>query len=113
MFKRLIIGLVLVVFYCTPANAFFYPGSRLVEHMREYEKYQHGENFDKFGATIYMGYVAGVFDSHSHSIKTSPEITLEQVLAITAKYLKAHPDGWNDSASDLILKALMEAFPKQ
>ena len=38
-------------------------------------------------------------------------ITINQISAIVSKYLKNHPERWNESAAVLVIDALVEAFP--
>ena len=65
-----------------------------------------------------MGYITGVCDASKYflSLESSiwnRNITLGQLCAIVAKYLKAHPEKWDYSAESIILEALIEAFPKE
>ncbi len=40
-------------------------------------------------------------------------VSVNQMCAIVTKYLKIHPEKWNQCASELVIEALKEAFPKR
>lgn len=114
--RLLLVQTILIIFILTPlvhaGGAYFYDGNKLVQHMKEWEK---GEEHDKDGSFFqsgtYLGYVIGVFDASTYLFGPTVNVTAGQICAIVAKYLKANPEKWNEPASDLIIKALKEAFP--
>ncbi len=95
--------------------AFFMTGNELVEKMREYENRLAGNsNFSFFDVGSYMGYVQGIYDSTSGLVfDPFAEVTVAQVCAVVAKYLKENPEKWNQPAHLLVIEALKKAFPKK
>ncbi len=90
---------------------FFNSGNKFVEYMREYEKEERGENGAWSKAGIYIGYVAGVHDQNFRAFCKSKNVSLGQVTAIVAKYLREHPEKWDRPAFALVTAALRGAFP--
>lgn len=92
---------------------YFYSGNSLVELAREYEKddADHGKIWSSAG--LFSGYVLGVCDVTGHLYSIPEAAPGEQICAVVAKYLKEHPEKWSDAASDLVISALKEAFPKR
>ena len=95
------------------AHALFFPGTRLVELMREYEKSETGATEVLWGNVgRFEGYVLGVSDALDNVVLLE-RATPAQVTAAVAKYLKNYPERWNQSAYDLVRQALLEAFPRR
>ena len=99
----------------TQANAKFVSAKILADLAREYDKFEaknDDASINKIKLQNYYGYIAGVYDA-TESMFDSPEnITLRQVSAIVAKYVKAHRERWtDDSAAIIVIDALKEAFP--
>jgi hypothetical protein len=96
------------------AQAFFIPGTRLVELMREYEKSEAGREDVLWGNLgRFEGYIFGVCDALDNSLVFLDRATPAQVTAAVARYLKANPERWNLPAFDLVKLALLEAFPRR
>jgi hypothetical protein len=110
-----IIVLISVFFPLGHAHAdYFVVGNDLVEYMREYEKIERGDTSAMLSlASRYTGYVTGVYDATRFQYSYPPNVTRGQLCAIVAKYLKEHPERWNQPASDLVIEALKQAFPKE
>jgi hypothetical protein len=92
----------------------FITGNRLVELMREYDKYEVGispgeVNLVRVG--VFLAYVTGVYDAMSFAFSTPDGVTVGQICAIISKYLKNHPERWPVSADLLVVEALRESFP--
>lgn len=96
-------------------DAAFVTGNQLVQFMREFDKYQNGnKDADNFEIGRFTGYVIGVVDSNNESAFLIPtDTSIGQIGAIVSKYLKDHPEKWNEPASILVITALKEAFPLQ
>jgi hypothetical protein len=111
--ETLLASAVLVLF-AGQANAQIFSGNKLVEDMREVDKYDRGHpspNFVSLG--FYQGFVAGAFDAYDSAgmLCGTDQVTLGQVEAIVSRYLKAHPTKWHVPAIDLARGALLTAFP--
>ena len=89
-------------------------GNQLVENMREYENFDM-DSFDPgqvLKAAHYMGYVGGVADIlQNFGLIRAEKATHGQYFAVVAKFLKANPEKWHQSAMILVVDALLEAFP--
>lgn len=108
------IVLTTLVFVQSVQAGYFYDGNDLVKAMREYEKAESKERDTDFStAWLYRGYVIGVHDATSFMYGSRVNVGELQICAIVTKYLKAHPEKWNEPACDLIISALREAFPKK
>jgi hypothetical protein len=94
------------------AGACYITGNSLLESMRGHEKFVAGDQGDTAKALQFMGYVTGVNDTTSYMYGSMNNVSVNQMCAIATKYLKAHPEKWNECASDLVIEALKEAFPK-
>ena len=89
-------------------------GNQLVEYMREFDKAQSGSNPSWYEVGVFMGFVIGVADTLSLSNYINVEgVSIAQACAVVAKYLKANPEKWHESAVDLVAPVLREAFPKE
>jgi len=96
------------------AHALFFPGTRLVELMREYEKSEAGRTDVLWGNLgRFEGYVLGVCDALDKSLILPDSTTPAQVTAAVAKYLKDNPQRWNLPAFDLVRMAILESLPRR
>ena len=61
----------------------------------------------------FSGYVIGIHDSYEYSALfcTPSNSTRGQVLAVAAKYIKEHPEQWNQNPAQIVLASLQQAFP--
>lgn len=94
-----------------------YYGNNLVRWMQEYEKAIGGATdreakFDDAGR--FEGYVLGVYEASGNygqiKYNVTAKTTVNQILAVVIKYLKAHPEIWHKSANYLVVEALADAF---
>ena len=104
----------LVLLFPLSAHAVFFPGSRLVELMREYEKSESGKTDVLWGNVgRFEGYIMGVCDALDNSVVLLDRATPAQITAAVAKYLNANPQRWNLPAIELVKLALLDAFPRR
>lgn len=114
MKKALGFALAVIGFLSLPAHAEYATGSKLIEWSKGYDRVADGtsnlEDGDK--ALLLSGYVMSVADSYTgQGVCAAPNVSLGQLVAVSMKYIKAHPEWWNMSASKLVLLGLSEAFP--
>jgi hypothetical protein len=96
------------------AHAVFFPGTRLVELMREYEKSETGGKDVLWGNVgRFEGYIMGVCDALDNSLVLLDRATPAQITAAVAKYLNANPQRWNLPAIELVKLALLDSFPRR
>lgn len=58
-----------------------------------------------------MGYIMGVYDGNENELFFVPSgVTGHKFYNIVGKYLDNHPEEWNKSAADLVIKALQTVF---
>lgn len=64
-------------------------------------------------AARFISYVTGVHDAYEESAQfcTPSNSTRGQVIAIAAKYIKEHPEQWNQNPARIVLTSLQQAFP--
>jgi hypothetical protein len=85
----------------------FVSGNKLVELMKEHDR----NDPQAIEAGEYGVYILGVYDATRLLYNIPENTTIGQIGAVVSKYLKDHPEKWGEPASDLIIKALQEAFP--
>ena len=69
---------------------------------------------DRLDASLYLGYLQGVFDANKRILACTPdEFTGRQLKGIVTAYLKANPALWNLSGDFLVVRAVATAFPCQ
>jgi len=88
-------------------------GNDLVQLMREFDKPDTDETRNPFEIGTYEGYVTGVTDATVSMYSFDSTVTVRQICTVVARYLKQHPERWNEPASDLVISALKEAYPKK
>lgn len=93
-------------------------GSDLVQYMKAYDKQADGkplEGEDLRNATLFVHYIEGVLTTAPGGTFWGYQLpdgeTIGQVSDVVSKYLKAHPDEWTATGTQLILEALREAYP--
>jgi hypothetical protein len=65
-----------------------------------------------YEAPHFMGYVDGVVDTATGRILCFPSsVTGAQIYSIVSKYLRDHPEEWNQQADELVIRALRATFP--
>ena len=92
----------------------FKTGNSLVTLMREYEKILAGQREGGiYEAGQYRGYVSAAADAYSAAgvICLPDGGREEQVEAVVAAFLKAHPTDWHFAAIWLVRDALKEVYP--
>ena len=90
-------------------------GSNLIKGMRQDDNTAYANARPRYLGGLYEGYVLGVRDGMQVFVSYNfPRgITNGQFVAVVSKYLKAHPERWNEDAALLVINALQEAFPKK
>ncbi|TRZ50641.1 hypothetical protein D4S03_06450 [bacterium] len=108
-----LVVLLVLVFMQGQAEAQFVTGNMLIGDMHEYEKRDAKVTIVEFMQSgRYQGYVAGISDATADILwRLQKNVNMGQICAIVSKYLKNHPERWNESAAILVIAALQEAFP--
>ncbi len=108
-------GLIVIIFAFVVIGliqAQFLSGNDLVEYMRDYEQLLQKNLPDlgptSAGAGLFIGYVIGVVDATLHGIPVGT--SRQQIGAVVVKYMNNHPELWARPASELVGKAVIEAF---
>ncbi|MES1993759.1 MAG: Rap1a/Tai family immunity protein [Pseudomonadota bacterium] len=105
--KQITLLLVTLIFSGT-ASAAFTDGNELQRWMVQDET--QGGNY--FQSGLFRGYIGGVVDVGDGILFCIPTgVTRGQYVAVVAKYIKAHPEKWNQDASALVVNAMTKAFP--
>ncbi len=106
---------IMVLFIPLDSTAQFYNGNKLVEFMREHDRFDRGDqNASLLSAARFSGYVIGVYDATEGIVfATQSNVTVGQINAVVGKYLKENPEKWNQPAHLLVIEALQKAFPKK
>ncbi len=67
---------------------------------------------DTLDFAFFMGYVDGVADAaEGRSICFPKDVVKGQVVSMVSKYLREHPEEWNNSGEELVVRALRPTFP--
>ncbi|HEJ9093844.1 Rap1a/Tai family immunity protein [Serratia odorifera] len=115
MIKQAFMAVVLLVSFA--ANAGFYSGSALLSESEGYVKNKNGTATvaQALDGGMFMGYVAGVFDTYSMQGNRNicPDTGMSVGMASDAvmQYLNEHPEQLHYSAPSVIMLALSSAFP--
>jgi len=91
-----------------------YSGANLNEWAQAYERTEAGREsaVDYQSAAMLIGYVAGIADVGNQILFCAPDhSTVGQLVAVTTKYVKEHPEKWDQAGATLVVAALREAFP--
>ena len=112
--RHIILAVILIFFCYSSATAHVIEGSDLVGWMQEFDKAEsHASDFSWYETAYFMGFVMGVYDSHEDEFSGDDAVNVSRITKIVAKYLKEHPEEWNQPAYLLVLRALATAFPKK
>ena len=115
--KTLIIPILTFLILSQPVIAdVFIDGKTLVKSIPEYEKAEARDpSTDYQTAAMIKWYTLGVVDTllaaDSKAFKLPPNVKTNQVVAVVVKFLKEHPERWNESAVLLVAAALTKSFP--
>ncbi|WP_279023191.1 Rap1a/Tai family immunity protein [Gibbsiella quercinecans] len=99
------------------AHAGFYSGSTLLAQTQDYTKHKAGAVTarEALNSGLFMGYVAGVFDSYAmqgnRNICPGSGISVGMAADAVMKYLDDHPEQLHYSAPSVVMLALTTAFP--
>jgi hypothetical protein len=88
----------------------FKTGGELKEWAEAHDRFVRyvDEPGDAVTAGGYLGYVTAV----SEFLTCLPAtVNVSQIAAVVLNYLRTHPEQWNNSAHQLVIRALSEAFP--
>ena len=112
LFKSSISFVVVFVTVSFCYAGFFEKGTYLVQGWRAHQKIMQnqGGQIDYVLASGFVAYIKGVFDATENVYAFQAGVTVDQVIAIVGKYLDAHPEAWSEKGSDLVIKALNQAF---
>jgi hypothetical protein len=91
-----------------PSWANFTSGNELHEWLSQSQD----KNESRYHTGLFRGYVSGVVDTGNDVLFCTPDgVTRGQYTAVVAKYIKEHPEQWNQPASELVISAMKQAFP--
>lgn len=110
--KCLAAGLMIAATVAMPRFANATDGNQLMEYAREYEKLDQDPTIKSYRQGWFMGFVSGVWNASPAAI-TPRGVMLGQVCAVVIKYLKAHPEKWNEAAFFLVISAIRESWPEE
>ncbi len=98
----------------TPAQAYFYNASDLLDSAREVLRYNQGHRVDNFQALAeFRGFIVAIYDVADVNGLTCPGegVIVGQVSALTARWFVDRPQDWNRPAVNVVLEALQHHFP--
>jgi hypothetical protein len=95
----------------TQDNPIGFPGSQLVDMIKDYEKFESGDyGVNTYKVGFYEGFTAGIAWKCPNTCAES-NVTMPQIWAVVSKFLKENPERWNEPAGILVTEAFQEAFP--
>ncbi|CAI0693049.1 Uncharacterised protein [Serratia entomophila] len=115
MIKR--VSILAALLFSSAASAGFYSGSALLSETGGYVKNKKGEATvaEALDGGMFMGYVAGVFDTYSMQGNRNicPDAGMSVGMAADAvmQYLNEHPEQLHYSAPSVIMLALSATYP--
>lgn len=92
----------------------FHDGNQLNRWVDAYERASAGtaSTEDYNSAAQANGYITATSDAFDGRFFCNPEhAQAGQIIFVVRKYIKEHPESWNNSASSIIVAALKAAFP--
>ncbi len=93
--------------------AFGLSGNELLQQLKSYSKRSGLSDEGLLNAGRAYGYIGGVYDSVSSTIKIPQDVTYSQIVAIVQKYLKDNPGMLHRKAHVLVKEAITRAFPEE
>ena len=112
--KKIVLALFLA-FSCTTALAQFIKGNQLREWLAADDRLENGvrSHIDYTNSASGTFYITGVAETFSVlGLLCLPNgVTTGQMQAVVSKYLKEHPEKWNNDANPIVYVALSSAFP--
>ena len=94
------------------SSAGFNTGNELAEMMSEAEKLDSDNSKDVSEVGGYYGYVTGVADATDYGIWCAPShLKSAQIVKVVSKYLNNNPEKLHLNAAQLVIEALIGAFP--
>ncbi|MDR3668351.1 MAG: Rap1a/Tai family immunity protein [Ignavibacteriaceae bacterium] len=107
----LVLYIVLLTFFLTPflhaGGGSSYDSNQLMKDMKEYSKVSSkNKNSGSMRSEHFIGYVSGIYDATSNLYNFNQVPNTEQLCNMVVKYLKANPDTYYATASDLVIAAL-------
>jgi hypothetical protein len=112
--RRLAIIAAVALATAAPARAEFISGSTLLQRIEASERIQRGTSFDgdEIVGGFATGFVIGVYDVYvGQTFCSRRGLTVGQVVAVAALYLRAIPHRHNEVAYDLVREAFDRAWP--
>jgi hypothetical protein len=109
--KCLAAGLMLAATLAMPSSVKGADGNELMKWAVEHEKDQITTTDSAYQAGRFLGYVTGVWEMSS--VFSPPNVTNGQLCAVVIKYLRAHPEKWNEPGSSIVIDAIREAWPQK
>lgn len=106
MERKTTLALMAAACLAASSNAYAISGNDLIKWLPDYEQRSN------FSSGMFLGYVSGVGELGANILFClKPSVTRGQAAAIVAKYLRNHPESWQEEASTLVVAALEESFP--
>lgn len=104
----LFVVFIVMIISWTPAHAgFFLDGTQLMLKL-ESDLQEHSA----YNAGLSTGYVIGVADAMADTLVCMPpNVTVKQTKQVVYKFMKAHPDSWNNAANRIVAAALKNTWP--
>lgn len=106
MERKTTLALMAAACLAASSSAYALSGNDLMKWLPDYEQN------NGFSGGLYLGYVSGIADLGNKILFCSKQnVTRGQLAAIVGKYLRNHPESWQEEASTLVAAAIEEAFP--
>jgi hypothetical protein len=120
MWSRILLILAVLIPAPAFADGFFWDGNKLFLLLQKQALIDSGKDpttKDVMDASMSAGYVLGIVDYAFADSSVSPNVCvpdatqIRQLVEVTFKYLKAHPERRQEPASSVVSAALLETFP--
>jgi hypothetical protein len=114
--KRFFTVAVFLLGICLNLHAQYKTGQDLNKYYEAFVEY--GKTYSGMKAVdsgTYMGIVLAIVDIYNatEQYPIPANVKAGQLYAIVGKYLTDHPEEWNESASEIVARAMYKTFPKQ
>jgi len=104
----LFVVFIVTVIAWTPAHAgYFLDGTQLMLKLKS-----DLQGHSAYNVGLSTGYIIGVADAMADTLVCMPSnVTVKQTKQVVYKFMKSHPESWNNAANHIVIAALTKAWP--
>jgi hypothetical protein len=119
MAKKIVILLLAVFFFIVVLNnnawCAYMDGSAPAGYWHSFQKWQAEQTneTEKARVMMFLGYVMGVVHADGNALYIPGDAPTGQLAVVVGRYLDSHPNELQQSGSNLVVKAIQQAYQKK